>query len=171
MLWLIDRSISTTKRGSISSRIASIPKKLFTDKSLKQNCFSIKEHVSEEHACTAEFLHSEEGNTDFTEVIVIDEMTRCKVCKERGANGKSCCTCRIILQELPAEQTQSLKETTVQVMIRVSSFAWAKIGTGRLTRHLGQGQEYQVAKHHFRKSSHNCEGFAERWCICRLSFV
>ena len=81
--------------------------KLFTDKRLKQNCFSIKERVSKEHACAAEFLHSEEGNTDITEVIVIDEIARCKVCKEHGANGKSFCKCRIVLQELPAEQTKS----------------------------------------------------------------
>ena len=107
MLWLIDFFHINNKRDSISSRIASIPKKLFTDKSLKQNSFSIKEHVSEEHACTAEFLHSEEGNTDITEVVVIDEMTRCKFCNEHNANGKSFCKCQIVLQELPAEQTKS----------------------------------------------------------------
>ena len=45
---------------------------------------------------TAE-LYSKQGNTDVIELEVIDEMTQCEVCKE---------------QELSAEKTETLKETT-----------------------------------------------------------
>ena len=48
---------------------------------------------------TAE-LCSEQGNTDLSEIMAIDEMMQCKVCKTPNAKGKSFCTRGVTLQEL-----------------------------------------------------------------------
>ena len=62
------------KRDSISSGLVLIPcNKLLTEKSFKKNYFS--------NTLTAE-LYIEQGNTDVTELMVIDEMTLCRTrCK------------------------------------------------------------------------------------------
>ena len=52
---------------------------------------------TEVDARTAE-LYSREGNTDITELMVIDETTQCDEC-EHNAKGKSFCTCGVTLQE------------------------------------------------------------------------
>ena len=79
------------------------------------------------NARTAE-LYSEQGNTDLKELMVIDETTQCKKCKEHSAKGKSFRTCGVILQEFSTEKTNTLKETTAQVMTRLRGFAVAKSG-------------------------------------------
>ena len=58
---------------------------------------------------TAE-LYSLQGNIDITEVVVVDEMTQCKTCLEHNAKGKPFCACGLILQELSAGRTETLKK-------------------------------------------------------------
>ena len=57
-------------------------------------------------------LYSKQGNTAITELVVLDELTQCNSCKEQFANGKSFLTCGLMLQELSAEKTETLQETT-----------------------------------------------------------
>ena len=59
-------------------------------------------------------LYSKQGSTDLTVLMVVDEMTQCKVCREHNAEGKSFCKCGSLLHELSAEKTDTLKETTAQ---------------------------------------------------------
>ena len=71
--------------------------------------------------------------------------------------------CGVILQESSAEKTNTFKEPTALVMVRLSGFQW-QLKTRGLTRHLSQeGKELQDAKHQFRKALMNFEGCAERW--------
>ena len=71
-----------TKGGSISTGIVLIPfLEVFEEKSLKQNCLSIKYKVREVNTSTAE-LYIEQGNTDLSDLMVINEMIQCKVCKD-----------------------------------------------------------------------------------------
>ena len=109
-------------------------------------------------------LYSKQGNTDITELIVIGERTQCEIYEERNAKGTSFRTRRVILQELSAERTKSLKETTAQGMIRYSGVKW-QTRTRALIKHFSQtAKEYLGAKHHFRIAfRNNFEGCADRW--------
>ena len=55
-------------------------------------------------------LYSEQGNTDISELMVIDEMTQCDISEEHYAKGKCPCRCGTILRELSAGTTETLKE-------------------------------------------------------------
>ena len=69
---------------------------------------------------TAE-LHCKQGNSGITDLaVIIDEMKQCKICKEHNTKGKCLCTCGSLLQELSTEKTNTLKDTTAQVMIHFS---------------------------------------------------
>ena len=97
---------------------------------LEEGLFQYQEEGTEVDERTAE-LYSKQGNAD------IDETTQCKNCKENNPKYKSFCTCGVILQELSAEKTKQLKETTAHVMIRFSGFRW-QIRTRGMTRHFSQ---------------------------------
>ena len=58
---------------------------------------------------------------------------------------------KITLQELLAERTNTLKETTAQVMIHFSGIQWRK----RRSTPCGANHEYQTGKHHFRRAQKN----------------
>ena len=65
------------------------------------------------------------------------------------------------LQELFAENTKTLKETTMQVMIHNGGLQW-HIRTRGLARHSRGSQEYQTAKHHSWNAPHkNFKGCAD----------
>ena len=99
-------------------------------------------------ARTAEFC-SKHGNTDITELVDLDKATQCEKRTENNAEGKSFCTCGIILQRLSAKTTKTLKEKTAQEMIRLTVLLW-KIRTRGLSRLIGQtSQDHQTATHHF----------------------
>ena len=101
-------------------------------------------------------LYSKQGSTDLTELMVVDEMTQCQVCREHNAEGKSFCKRGPFLQELSSEKTETLKETTAQ---------WRK---GRSQGHAGTlcqaSRDYKTAKHHFGKAQkNNFECCADGW--------
>ena len=68
----------------------------------KKELLQYLEKGTEEDECTAE-LYNKQGNTDITELVLIDEMTQCEACKEHNAKEKSFCTCEPIL---PGSQTE-----------------------------------------------------------------
>ena len=45
-------------------------------------------------------LYSKQGNTDFTELTVLDVMTQCEACKEHNLKGKSSCTQKVLIIKL-----------------------------------------------------------------------
>ena len=49
-------------------------------------------------------LYRKQGNTDITELVVINEMSQCEACKEHNAKGKSFCTCGSIVPGMQAEK-------------------------------------------------------------------
>ena len=99
-----------------------------------------------------------------SELMVIDRMIQCIVCKRHNAKGLSLCTCGVILQESSAEKTKTLKHTTAQVMIRFSGLQW-RVGT----RGLDQALQSSTPRSSNRKASFrtaqnkNFEGCADRW--------
>ena len=101
------------KKDSVLSVIESIPfYKHITEQSFKKNCNRIKERGTEVNTRTAE-LCSKQGNTDISELPVIDATTQCEKCKEPNAEGKSFCKYGVIVQELSAEnRTNMLKQNS-----------------------------------------------------------
>ena len=103
--------------------------------------------------CTVD-LCSDQGNSDVTELMVIDETTQCENCWEHSAHGMSFCTGGVILQEPSAQKANTLKETTSHVMIRLSGLQW-QTSPAVL--------EYHDAKHHFRKAIYNLDVCPDGW--------
>ena len=66
-------------------------------------------------------LHGSHGNTDITELMVIDEMTQCEMSTEYKTEGTSFGSGSILF-DLSAEKAETWRETTKQVM----QFAVAK---------------------------------------------
>ena len=68
------------------------------EKELEKTPLQSKEKGTEVDARAAE-LYSKPGNTDITELVVIDETTPCEECQEHNATRKSFCNCGSILQQ------------------------------------------------------------------------
>ena len=64
------------KRGSVTSGIVLIPFYNLSKKTMQQGTGIDKRTAK---------LYSDQGNTELTKFIVIDEMTQCQVCKEHNA--------------------------------------------------------------------------------------
>ena len=73
--------------------------------------------------------------------------------KEHNAKGKSCCTCGVLLQELSTEKTKTLKDTTAQVMIRLSGLQWQIRTRGQSRRFRRPRREAfsKITKEEFRR--------------------
>ena len=97
--------------------------KHLTEKSLKKiYLLQYQEKGSEVNARTAEW-HSAQGNADLSDLMVIDDLVQCKACKIHS-KWKVLLHMWSTLQELPAEESKTLKETTAQVTIRLSCLQW-----------------------------------------------
>ena len=90
-------------------------------------------------ARTAE-SYSEQGTTDLTEVMVIDEMTQCKVCIQHSAKRKSLCTCGAVLQELSGKRKNDERNNGARDD-SLHRFAVAN-QEKRLTKHLNQASQH-----------------------------
>ena len=97
---------------------------------------------------TAE-LYSELGNSEITELLIIDQTMQCEMCRDRNGKGRPSRKCGSILPGLDAERKKR-KETTKQVMICLRGLQWQNGRTRGLTRHFSQERKNdQDAKHHF----------------------
>ena len=134
------------RKGSVSSGVV-----LISFCNQKKECanneasFSIKKKGVEVDERTAE-LHSKKGNTDISELVVIDEMTQW-----------SPCTCRSYSARIFFRKKGNVQR---QVMLRLRSLQWRR---GRTRGHAGflspESLDYQVVQHHFRKTqNHNFAG-------------
>ena len=126
---------------------------LQTKMTSQKNYYSKKKKSTEVDERTAE-LCSKQGNTDITELVVIDEMPQFKICKEHSTKGPTFCACGSILQELPAQKTETLNKTTRHVMIHLNSL---HLRRRRTSGHAGslnpESQDFQTAQRHFRSST------------------
>ena len=66
---------------------------------------------------------------DIPKLVVIDETTQCENCKEHKAKKETLfCTCGVSFAGRISRKTRTLKETTAQVMIRLSCFCSVESG-------------------------------------------
>ena len=65
----------------------------------EEELLQYQEKGTEANARTA-VLYSKLGNTDFSELVVIDEMIQCTVCNDTISKGKSFCTCGAMRLEI-----------------------------------------------------------------------
>ena len=86
------------------------------------------------HTSTAK-LCSEQGKTDLSELMVINEMIQTRQCKWKVPLHTWSNSERRI-----AEKSVMLKETTANMMIRSNGLQW-RVGTIGLTRHLSQARQ------------------------------
>ena len=88
-------------------------------------------------------LHSKHGNTDVTELMISTKKRSAKFVQNKLKKSPSA---NVDLRE-------TLKDTTTQEMIRLSSLQLRRRKNTRYARSLNpESQEDQTAKHHFRKA-------------------
>ena len=109
---------------------------------LTKELLQYQEKGTEVNARTVE-VYCKHGNTDISELMVIDEIARSALCQEHNAKGMTFCKCGSFLPELHAGMKETLKDTTKQVMVRLSSLQWRK---GRTRGHAGSIQKAQNIK-------------------------
>ena len=109
-------------------------------------------------------LYSEQGNTDITDLVVINKTAQCGNCKECNAF----CTCGVIVQELSAAHTKTLKDIMAQVMIRLRGLQWEVSTRGTFVKKVKNAKSRSIipkSNEEFRRLCRWNNDADCRWCL------